>query len=181
MAIGRRLQSQVTDNGYEAHRLTVAVNAPYDDFRQRYEQAVPRLRRWRLLLQVARKADWSAVTSQTNASAPHGFLRYWRSDVRPLMSLAGVPTPCSIYLMGNHIVAEKMFRNNPTVMVCVPMQTVITVDSDGGTTFSIEQPSRALATFGSPDIASVGVELDRKVAALLQHLGAPVPPSLLAS
>jgi hypothetical protein len=157
------------------------VDAPYDDFRQRYEHAVPRLRRWRLIEQVARKADWSAVTKLANASAPHGFLRYWSSDVKPLMSLAGVPTPCSIYLMGNHIVAERMFRRNPTVMVCVPMQTVITVDSDGGTTFSIEQPSRALATFGSPDISSVGVELDRKVAALLQHLGAPVPPSLLAS
>ena len=32
---------QITDSGYEAHRLTVAVNAPYDDFRRRYEQAVP--------------------------------------------------------------------------------------------------------------------------------------------
>jgi hypothetical protein len=64
---------------------------------QRYET------RWRLIQQVVRKADWSAVIRQANASAQHGFLRYWSSDVKPLMSLAGVPTPCANYLMGNHM------------------------------------------------------------------------------
>jgi uncharacterized protein (DUF302 family) len=170
----------ISDTSYQAHRLTVTVNAPFDDFRRRYEQAVPAYDASGFAELIARKADWSAVLDLMNRSAPHGFLIYWSIDAQPIMSLAGSRARCVEYLMGNTTIAERMFRHDPTVMMYAPLHTAITADSDGVTSFSIDQPSSAFASFGSPEIAAVGVELDHKVAALLGHLDAAVPPSLVA-
>ena len=45
------------------------------------------------------------------ASAPHGFLTYSRHNAHGLMSAAGDDADCVWYLMGNHILAERMFRH----------------------------------------------------------------------
>ena len=44
---------------------------------------------------------------------PHGFFIFWRTDMTPVMSLAGDSGQCAAYLMGNHIFAERMFRHDP--------------------------------------------------------------------
>ncbi|MEV0127290.1 hypothetical protein AB0H83_02300 [Dactylosporangium sp. NPDC050688] len=46
--------------------------------------------------------------------------------------------------------------------------------------FATEQPSLHFASLGVPEIAAVGVELDRKLAALLDVLHLPVPAYLTA-
>jgi hypothetical protein len=51
-------------------------------------------------------------------------------------------------------------------------------DGDGTTWFSVDQPSTRFRSFDDPAITDVGLELDHKLAALLEHLGAPVPPAL---
>lgn len=172
---------QKFDTVYQARRLAVRVDAPFDDFRQRYEAAVPRYDASAFNSLVERKAPWSEVLDLTESMAPHGFLIFWRIDTQPMMSLAGPTARCVEYLMGNHTIAERMFRYDPTAMLYAPLRTVITEDADASTRFSIEQPSGLLASFGNKEIAAVGVELDRKVAALLVHLDAPVPPALLTS
>lgn len=42
------------------------------------------------------------------ASAPHGFLIYFR-NVHPVMQLAGDRGDCAAYPMGNHTIAERVF------------------------------------------------------------------------
>jgi hypothetical protein len=181
-ALGAKVAGgQKFDIGYQARRLAVRVDAPFDDFRQRYEAAVPAYDVRAFDSLVERKAPWSEVLDLMNRSAPHGFLTYSRIDTQPMMSLAGHPARCVEYLMGNHTIAERMFRYDPTAMLYAPLRTVIADDAGAGTRFSIEQPSCLLASFGNEEIAAVGVELDRKVAALLVHLDAPVPPPLLTS
>jgi hypothetical protein len=51
-------------------------------------------------------------------------------------------------------------------------------DLDGTTWFTVDQPSTRFGSFNTPQIAEVGIELDHKLAALLQHLEAPVPAAL---
>jgi uncharacterized protein (DUF302 family) len=63
-------------------------------------------------------------------------------------------------------------------MLYAPLRTAIYETADGTTWFSIDQPSTRFSSFGNPAITEVGVELDHKLAALLEHLGAPVPPAL---
>jgi hypothetical protein len=170
---------QIADTTYQAHRLSVPVEASFDDFRRRYEAAVPSYDARAFNALVEANASWSDVLDLMDRSAPFGFLNYWSIDTQPMMSLAGAKHRCVEYLMGNHTIAARMFRHNPAVMMYAPLRTVITSDRDAGTNFSIDQPSSLFSSFGDDDIAAVGVELDRKVAGLLAHLDAPVPPALL--
>jgi hypothetical protein len=94
------------------------------------------------------------------------------------MRLAGDSPNCSSYLMGNHTIAERMYRHDPAIMLYAPLRAAIYEDADGTTWFSVDQPSTRFGSFGDPAITSVGFELDRKLAALLEHLGAPIPAAL---
>jgi hypothetical protein len=42
----------------------------------------------------------------------------------------------------------------------------------------VDQPSTRFGSFNTPQITKVGIELDHKLAALLEHLEAPVPVAL---
>jgi hypothetical protein len=163
---------------HEVHRLAIAVGASFDDFRSRYEQSVPSLDTERFAALVREGADWDTVVRATAENAPHHFIRYWTSDVGALMRLAGDSPRCSSYLMGNHTIAERMYRHDPGIILYAPLRTAIHEDADGTTWFSIDQPSSRFRSFGDTAISNVGVELDHKLAALLEHLGAPVPPTL---
>ncbi|MFC5924009.1 hypothetical protein [Micromonospora vulcania] len=171
---------QIAEHRYEARRLEVQVDRPFAEFRRQYEEAVPAYDRDAFAALVARQAPWSDVLDLMRQRAPHSFLIYWNSgDVQPMMRLAGDAGHCVEYLMGNHTIAERMFRHDPTIMLYAPLRTAITSDDDGtGTRFHIEQPSHAFASFGRDDVTRVGVELDQEVAALLDHLGVPVPAAL---
>jgi hypothetical protein len=155
-------------------RLAVDVGGSFDDAVARYEAAVPAFP----AEQFERLADWPAVTELTDRLAVHGFLIYWRFQADPLMGIAGNTARCQMYLMGNHVIAERMYRHDPAVMLYAPLRTVITQVAGGPVRFSIDQPSRQFASFGDPGIAAVGRELDHKLAHLLEVLGWPVPPEL---
>jgi hypothetical protein len=71
-----------------------------------------------------------------------------------------------------------MYRHDPSVMQYVPLHTVIYVDADDRTRFAVDQPSTLFSSFADPEIAEVGTELDRKLAALLQTLDVPASRSL---
>lgn len=159
-------------------RLEVAVGAPFDDFRRRYEEAVPRLDAGRLGQLKNDDAGWDAITQAAEENAPHGFIIYWANDPGSLMRLAGDPAHCVTYLMGNHTLAQRMYHHRPGVMLYAPLRTAIYDDAQSQTWFSVDQPSTCFASFGVPAITEVGAELDHKLAALLGFLGAPVPDAL---
>ncbi|MEW1588818.1 hypothetical protein AB0283_25620 [Micromonospora vinacea] len=167
------------ERGYQARCLDISVDRSFDDFRRQYEQAVPAYDAAAFNALVARNAPWDDVLALMRDSAPHAFLIYWSSgDLRPMMNLAGDPSHCVEYLMGNHTTAERMFRHDPAVMLYAPLRTLISEGPDGGARFIIEQPSHPFGSFGVNAIHEVGRDLDREVAALLTHLEVPVPAGL---
>jgi hypothetical protein len=163
---------------HEVNRLEVAVEASYGDFRARYERVVPAFDAVRFAELQRTGAPWEAVLRATAESAPHGFLRYWNFDVTPLMSLAGDRWNCVEYLMGDHTTAQRMFTHDPAVMLYAPLRTAIYEDAESRTWLAVDQPSTRFASFGDAAIAAVGVELDDRLAALLELLAAPVPEVL---
>lgn len=62
--------------------------------------------------------------------------------LHPLMQAAGDEAECIAYLMGNHVVAERMFRHDP--------RAILTVD----------QPTTQFGSFGIDEVSRVGDELD---------------------
>jgi uncharacterized protein (DUF302 family) len=158
-------------------RLVIDVDEPFEDFRDRYEAAVPTFD----INDLSLFQGWDSVLERTAEVAPNGFLLYGRVDAGPLMALAGHNTRCITYLMGNHTIAETMFRHDPGVMLYAPLRTVLYEDCDGKVHFAIDQPSTRFDSFGDPDIAATGRILDAKLAALLAALDVPVPEALTTS
>jgi hypothetical protein len=163
---------------HQVTRLIFDTGQPYQEFRARYEDAVPDLDPSRLAAFAERGAPWQEVIADADASAPHGFLIYWRSDLTPVMSLADNPARCTAYLMGNHTIAEQMYRHDPSVMLYAPLRTAIYVDAADRTRFAVDKPSTVFASFASPSISEVGIELDSKLAALLDALDVPAGGAL---
>jgi hypothetical protein len=160
---------------HEVVRWSIDTGTSFEDFRARYETAVPELHFNRMAQLRAEHASWDTVLAAAAENAPHGFVRFWGTDVGGLMQLAGDSGSCMAYLMGNHTIAERMYRHDPAVMLYAPLRTTIHRDRQGLTRFSIDQPSTRFASFDVPEIAAVGQELDRKVAHLLRVLDVPVP------
>src|SRR5580704_2915829 len=163
---------------HQVTRLVFDTGQSYDEFRARYEAAVPALNEKRLAGFAARGAAWPEVVADADAAAPHGFLIFWRLDTTPVMSLAGNSARCTAYLMGNHTIAEQMYRHAPAVMLYVPLRTVIYAGPDDLAFFAADQPSTQVASFGLARVTQVGIDLDRKLATLLRALDVPVGETL---
>ena len=162
---------------YTVPRLTLPIPA-VREFQKRYETAVPDLPLEAVRELVSRRAAWSEMERLIADTAPYGFLIYFRNEVHPVMALAGDRADAVAYLMGNHIYAERMFRHDPRALMYAPLHTVIWEDHDGKAWFTVDQPSAQFGSFGIPAVTEVGIELDRKLAALLEALAVPVPAAL---
>jgi hypothetical protein len=155
-------------------RLTVTLGQPYDDVIERFERLVP-------AVAAARFRDldtWEAVVDLAHEEAPLGLMRYGKVDVSDLLAASAPEWACVEYLMGNHVTAERMYRHDPAVMLHAPLRVVIHADDSGDAVFVIDQPSTLFDGYGREDIASVGRELDDKVAGVLSALGAAPPAEL---
>ena len=166
---------------YLLRRLTIDVDVPVHEFRARYEAAVPRYPESEVKALVERRAPWQEMLDLVARVAPLGFLLYGTTEMDPVMHPAGDGGSCVAYLMGNHTIAERMFRHEPSVMLHAPLRTVIWSPADGSARFTLDKPSDHFGSFANAAITAVGVELDRKVATLLEHLGIEVPDDLLKS
>lgn len=155
-------------------RLIVDVGVPFDEFRARYEAAVPAYD----LARLAAVSNWSDVQADADRAAPNGFLRYGTIEAGPLFAIAGHKARSVVYLMGNHTVAETMYGQDPGIMLYAPLRTVLYEDNDGEAHFAIDRPSQQFRSFGDPDIAATGRLLDAKLAGLLAALGVAVPDGL---
>lgn len=165
---------------HEVHRLAVDVGTSFQDFRERYERAVPRFDEDRFAALARENATWATVIRATHENAPHGFIIYWSFDSSPLMELAGDRGRCVEYLMGNHVIAQRMFHHDPGVLLYAPLRTAIHTTPEGRIWFTVDQPSTRFASFGDPAIGQVGIDLDRELAGLLAYLDAPVPDALVS-
>jgi uncharacterized protein (DUF302 family) len=165
---------------YTAARLTVEVPA-VREFQRRFEEAVPFNPVDRVTALIERAGTWAEMIELVADNAPYGFLTYWRNEVHPVMQLAGDESDCVAYLFGNITIAEQMFRHHPQVMLHSPLRAVIWEDPDGRAWFTVDQPSTLFGSFQIPAVSAIGVEIDRKLAALLEVLGTEVPIALFAS
>jgi hypothetical protein len=157
--------------------LVIDADASFEDLRARYESFVPDIDLAALQASID-KGDLDQVRRYTAEHTPHTFARFWTFDPTPMTRLAGHRTEVITYMMGNNVIVDAMFRHDPAIMLYAPLRTAIYTDSSGATHFSIDQPSTRFASFGDPRITEVGLQLDSKLAALLQLLDLPVPGEL---
>jgi hypothetical protein len=160
-------------------RVEIRVNERYEVFRARYEAAAPPFEPERVAVLATSGAPWSDYLSSAAENAPYDFMIYWSIAGEDILAAAGDGGKCTEYLMGNHTIAEQMYRHHPGALMFAPLRTTIYETAAGETFFAIDRPSDTVKVLGDKDIDEVGIALDRKVARLLQILGIAVPDSLI--
>jgi len=98
---------------HPSRRLVVALPQTYEEARERYESLVPEVD----FARFSAFASWPATVDFAKIYAPHGFMRYYRSDITAALSGSPSSWKTRQYLMGNHTIAERMFRHDPSVML----------------------------------------------------------------
>jgi hypothetical protein len=156
---------------HQVTRLVFDAGQPYEKFRGRYEAAVPPADPRGRGEPGGRHARWPDGAADLGGPCPHGFVLYWRADMTPRRTTAGDLRPCTGYLMGSYAIADRIYRQDPAVMLSALLRTLIYIDFGDRTRFAVDQPSTVLAGFADPGIAELGARLDRQLAHLLDALG----------
>ncbi len=105
---------------HQVHAAGFDAGQPYETFRARSEAAVPEPDPKRRAAFAGHGAGWQEVVADADASGPYGFLLSWRSDMTPVMSLAGDTGPCTAYLMGNHTIAGQTYQDQSVMLHAPP-------------------------------------------------------------
>jgi hypothetical protein len=177
-AVSTDRTSGVEEAVWTTRRFSVPLPGQFDEVIGRFESFVTSYPHEEFAAMVERGSSWQEILERTNVLAPSGFLLYWKNDVRAIMSAAGDGQPCVAYLMGNHTIAERMFRFDGRVMNYASLRVEFTADHEGSVWFTFDQPSAQFASFGIPAVAAVGTDLDRKLCAIVERLGGIAPPRL---
>jgi hypothetical protein len=159
---------------HPSRRLIVHLPRPYDEARELFETLVPEVDRARF----GQMANWQATLELAEINAPHGFMRYYRSDVTAAMAGSDSFWKATHYLVGNHTIAEGMFHHDPAVMLHAPLRSLLYADPDGDTKLAVDQPSLLFASYDNPDIEKVGYRLDYLLSLLLIDMGGNLPSEL---
>jgi uncharacterized protein (DUF302 family) len=154
--------------------MVVPLPQDYDAARELYETLVPAAD----LARFHHLASWQATLELAEINAPNGFMVYQRLDLTALMAGSKTFWRATQYLMGNHTIAERMFRVDPAVMLHAPLRVLIFVDPAGTTNLAVDQPSTVFDSHANPDVRAVGDDLDRLLSRLMVLLGAAIPPEL---
>ena len=155
-------------------RVDISTRVPFDDFRSRFEDAAPAFDAQPFQRIIETGGSWADVEAAVERMAPHRLMRYATIDATAMMSLAGHTTRAVEYLLGNHVIAESMFRHDPRALLYAPLRVLMFSDAGGEAVFSLDQPSTAFGSLGIDEVTGVGLGLDDKVAALLQFVGVDV-------
>jgi hypothetical protein len=161
---------------HQVTRLVFDAGQPYEKFRSRYEAAVPPADPPWLGETARRHVRWHDVIADAGQPSPDGFVLHWRADMAPLMTTGGELRPGTAYLMGHYAATEKIYRQDPAVMLYMPLRTLIYIDLNDRTRLTVDQPSTVFASFAEPAIAEYGVDLDRQLGELLSALGVEATP-----
>jgi uncharacterized protein (DUF302 family) len=156
------------------NRIDIGTGVEFDEFKAAFEKAAPRFDPSTVSAIVDRGGSWDEVLAAAEVNAPNGLMVYATIDAVPLFLLAGHTTKAVEYLLGNHTIAETMFRHDPRALLYAPLRLLIYADPDGNAVFSMDQPSPAFGSLGIPEVTKVGESLDRKVANLLRVIGIDV-------
>ncbi len=155
-------------------RVDIATGVPFDHFVAALEQAAPPFDRAAFAQIVESGGDWDDVLSAAADNAPNDLMVYAKIDGTELFSVAGHHTKSIEYLIGNHVIAETMFRHDPKALLYAPLRMLVYSDGDGNAIFTMDQPSPAFGSLGIDEVSKVGEALDRKVINLLRVAGVEV-------
>jgi len=108
-----------------------------------------------------------AVHTMTGAL---GFVYFCKLDQGPLVTLLGKRKRLTVYLLGNPVLANKMFEHRPEAGVYAPLRASLYEDHSAACHFAYDRPSTLFGQFDNSEIRGVAKMLDEKMASLAGKL-----------
>ena len=163
--------TETRNHEHSMTRVDIFTGVAFDEFLAAFEAAAPAFDPVPMKRIVDRGGSWDDVRAAVAVNAPNELMVYAKIDAAPLLGVAGHDIKAVEYLLGNHVIAETMFRHDPKALLYAPLRVLVYRDANGDAVFSIDQPSTAFGSLGIADVTEVGRSLDGKVANLLRVIG----------
>jgi hypothetical protein len=152
-----------TERSFVGRRVTLSSAAPFQTVVQRLEAAFPPIEPREIDALVAR-GDPGALRSFLEASAPDmRFNTFQILDQGGAMSLLGTPIASRAYLVGNALIAQRMFELEPAAGLGAPVRVVVTEGPEGRTHIDYDEPSSTFSQFPTLARSPVPPMLDAKL------------------
>src|ERR1700761_2167151 len=152
-------------------RIDIDTGIPFGQFIAALEQAAPPVDRTVLERIAKAGGDWDDVRAAAAENAPNDLMVYAKIETSVFFGVAGHSTQAIEYLIGNHVIAETMFRHDAKALLYAPLRMLVYSNGDGNAVFTMDQPGPAFGSLGPAEVAAVGKDLDRKVVNLLRVAG----------
>jgi uncharacterized protein (DUF302 family) len=117
---------------------------------------------------VKQKTAWSEVEREITAiGGVHDLMIISQLDLGRVASLSGREKLCSLYLVGNPVIATRIIGIDIRGSFYVPFRVALYDDGNpDGAVISYDRPSSFLATLGHPELTAIGEDLDKKIDAV---------------
>ena len=144
---------------------SIATGLTYNNLVRGFERE---LGRWDLVAAdrlLKSNASWSEVEREVDRMAgPRGLMNFLRINQGEIISLSGALKWCSLYLVGNPVIANKIISIDVRSSFYVPFRVCL-YDSvtAGSAEISYDRPSSLLAGLEQPELKNIGLMLDQKI------------------
>ena len=152
-------------------RVDIPTGIAFASFCDAFEQAVPALDFANIRHITENGGTWETIVAAVAANAPNDMMRYATLDMTALYATTDHRTKAIEYFVGNHVIADKMVRRDPKILLYAPLRILVHGEAYGDAVVSIDRPSTVFASLGVREIDEVGALLDQKIAAVLGSIG----------
>jgi uncharacterized protein (DUF302 family) len=149
----------------EIQHTDVATGRTYEALTEAFEQELGHLDPLTGVRLIEKKASWNEVEREmARIAGPRGLMIIFRADQGKITSLSGREKQCSLYLVGNPVIAERIISIDLRASFYVPFRVCLYDDGrPDGAVISYDRPSFFLAALGNPALTEFGALLDRKI------------------
>ena len=156
---------------FYGERIEVTSTKKFSETIAEFERRIPMVDSSAFARLVAADANTREIQDAVESMVGDlGFLILAKLDQGPLVSLMGKKKKMTVYLIGNPVLANRMYERNPAIGVYAPLRASVYEGPDGKTRVTYDRPSTLLEQFGDEDVKSVAHMLDEKMSRLTKDL-----------
>ncbi len=104
-------------------------------------------------------------------AGPRGLMIIFRANQGAITSLSGRVKQCSLYVVGNPVIADRIIGIDPRASLYVPFRVCLyDAGGPGGAVIGFDRPSSFLGLLGRPELTEFGLLLDQKLDGVVDAL-----------
>lgn len=155
----------------EVERVDVISTKPFAEVVTTLEQHVPIADMPAILKMITSRLTAQEIERTIGGMVGElGFLVLAKLDQGPLVSLLGKPKKMTLYLIGNPVLANRMYEQHTAVGLYAPLRVSVYEDYDSKCHLTYERPSTLLEQFQNEEVRAVARLLDQKMESLAARL-----------